>query len=62
MTPAMRNLFALADSKHMMVVDLMARMPLSEYINWIRYHTDDETMFDEGTTTDEDILKAFGIV
>lgn len=60
MTPAKRNLFALANNLGMTVGELKQRMSLEEYFMWMRYFG--EPNEDEiPDTTNEELLRAFNV-
>ena len=62
MTPAKRNLHALAEKLGLMVVD-MKRMPLEEFYSWLEYYTvKHEPADDSEVSSDADIMAAFGVM
>jgi hypothetical protein len=58
MSPARRNLYALAERLGMLVADLEARMTLREFLGWIEYVQPVEAPLAEPTP--ENVLAAFG--
>ena len=62
MTPAKRNLFALAERLGVMVCDIQ-RMPLSEFYGWLEFFTVTKEIdtYGEEVTSDEGLLAAFGV-
>jgi len=60
MTPAKRNLFALAIQLGMTVGELKERLSLSEYLMWVKYYSEpDEDEIPD--TTNEELLRAFNV-
>jgi hypothetical protein len=57
MTPARRNLYALAANLGVLVADIEARMTLREFIEWIQFYNEDTTLAEP---TPENVLKALG--
>ncbi len=62
MTPARRNLFALAERIGVFVCD-MQRMPLHEYYEWVDFYTVTKEIEENGeeVTGDAGLLAAFGM-
>lgn len=65
MTPAKRNLFALAERLGVFVCDIQARMPLKEYNGWLSYFSEQaeggaNSDLPEKVADDEDLKRFFG--
>lgn len=61
MTPATRNLFALAENLGMTVTYIKRAMPLSEYMDWLRFYNMNNDEDAQPDTTSDDLKRAFNI-